>query len=292
MRLEELVSALKERHQGLSPQLKKVSRYVLDNPGDVGVSSLRDLAEKAQVKPNSLVRLAKALGYDTYDEFRRPFRDVARQEVESYPERVRWLQRLGRGSGGDDLFSQVTGALFSNIDFIFQTLDPDRLRHAAECAVGAKRLFVVGLGSCHPPLLGFHYVAQMALPNVVMSTSRAGFLLDDLIDVGSDDVVVAATYRPYRRETVEAVTYARSRGATIISITDGYSSPIAVKDGQTFVAPAGTPQFFPSTLALAAVLEALLAYIVAEAGSGSIERIETFHRLRMERGLYWEDFIK
>lgn len=42
--LDEMLKLLKERQEDLSPLLSQTARYVIDHPGEVGVSSLRDLA--------------------------------------------------------------------------------------------------------------------------------------------------------------------------------------------------------------------------------------------------------
>jgi DNA-binding MurR/RpiR family transcriptional regulator len=36
---------------------------VLENPNDVGVSSMREIAEPRNVKPNTFVRMARTVGF-------------------------------------------------------------------------------------------------------------------------------------------------------------------------------------------------------------------------------------
>lgn len=286
--LDDVLGLIKERFRGLSPQLRQAAQFVADNPGAVGVSSLRALAADAGVKPNTLVRLAAALGFDTWEGLRRPFREVARQGVDGYPDRARRLQRLRHGGSHGLLFGRMASAAIANMEMLFQTLDPVEVRRAARLVVGAGRAWAAGVGSCYPVMLDFHYVARMAFETLQMTPRPGGTILDDILGIGSDDALIAATYHPYRRETVEAVRYARERGASIVAVTDSRASPIAIEATVAFVAPTATPQFFPSTLGLSAVLETLLAFMVAEADTDAVERIGTFHRLRSERALYWE----
>ena len=37
----------------LTPEARKAAVYVLENPQDIGVSTVREIAEAAQVKPNN-----------------------------------------------------------------------------------------------------------------------------------------------------------------------------------------------------------------------------------------------
>ena len=59
---------LAERLDELTPELRKAAAYVLEHPNDVGVSSIREIADAALVKPNSFMRMARAVGFEGYDE--------------------------------------------------------------------------------------------------------------------------------------------------------------------------------------------------------------------------------
>ena len=104
--LDRLAESLLE----MSPQLRKAAQYVLDNPNDIGVSSIREIAEAAEVTPNTMVRMARAVGFGGYEELRRPFREALRAGRESFPDRARWLQSIARGGRHGRLFSDMAAS--------------------------------------------------------------------------------------------------------------------------------------------------------------------------------------
>lgn len=59
-----ILEALSTGLEKLTPEVRKAATYVLDNPNDVGVSSIREIAESANVKPNTFVRLARTVGFE------------------------------------------------------------------------------------------------------------------------------------------------------------------------------------------------------------------------------------
>ena len=61
------------------------------------MSSIRDLASNAGVKPNTYVRLARAVGFSGFDEFREPFKESIRSGNLNFPDRARWLQEVAKG---------------------------------------------------------------------------------------------------------------------------------------------------------------------------------------------------
>ena len=87
----------------------------------------------------------------------------------------------------------------------------------------------------------------------------------------------------------QAVDCARAQGAAIVAVTDSVASPIAIGARHVFCVPTETTQFFTSTVALAALLETLMAFVVADAPVEVVESIERFHRRRHDLGVYWDE---
>ena len=100
---DDVLTRLRSAYNGLSPQLRRGARYLLDQPDDAALLSMRRVAATAEVQPATLVRLAKRLGCSGYDELRDAFRDRLRGAGSAYGDRARRIQsrtsgqRRGRG---------------------------------------------------------------------------------------------------------------------------------------------------------------------------------------------------
>jgi DNA-binding MurR/RpiR family transcriptional regulator len=233
--------------------------------------------------------MAKGLGFDGYEEMRRPFRDAMRRGIDSFPDRVRRLQGLARSGSHGELFGQLADAALGNIETLYSVTSAADLKRAASMIIKARTAYVLGMGSCYSSMHGFYYVGRMAIGNLIFTPQQSSLPIDDLAHISGKDVLFAATYRPYRRETVEAMRYAKERGAKLISLTDSRTSPIAADADVMLLAPTTTPQFFPSMLAMVAMLESLLAFIVSQTGPEAVASIEAFHANRSASGVYWPD---
>ena len=273
----------------MSPQLRKAAAFVLDNPDDVGLSSVRELASAAGVKPNSLVRMARAVGYEGFDDFREPFRDELRSRTQSFPDRAQWLQDVSAEGRLGSLYADVAGTTIENIERMFAGLTAPELAEIADRIVASRRTFIIGVGANYALAHNFSYLVGMALDNVVAVPNEGNVPMDAIVRAGSADVVIGMTFEPYRSEVVETVSAAREQGATIVAITDSHGSPIAIGADHVIIAPSETPQFFPSTLAAAVALETLASFIVADAGKAVVSAIDRFHRRRYHLGVYWKD---
>ncbi len=67
---ELVIERLLAEFDELPGQLQLCARYIIDHPHEVGLQSMRTLAQAADVHPNSFVRLARQLGFDGYEAMR------------------------------------------------------------------------------------------------------------------------------------------------------------------------------------------------------------------------------
>ncbi len=285
-----LLSALAGELSNLTPEVRKVAAYVLENPNDVGVSSIREIAASAQVKPNTVVRMARSIGFEGYDDFRAPFREEIRRGSVSFPDRARWLQSLSTGGKLGSLYADMAASALANIEKTFAETDAEKLKAAADSIVAARHTYVLGVGINRTLARSFAYLADMAVDTIEAIPRDGSLAVDDLAMAGPQDVLMAMTFKPYRTEVVEAVEIAREQGVTIIGISDSPASPILLASDQAFVVRSDTPQFFPSTVATMAFLETLMAFVIADASPDVIANIERFHTRRHALGIYQQEW--
>jgi DNA-binding MurR/RpiR family transcriptional regulator len=285
---EAILNRLTDAYAGLSPQLRRAADYVLNNPNNIGVNSMRQVASAADIKPNTLVRLARAVGFESYNTFREPFRDLLRKGTESFPDRARWLQSIAQGGSHGQLYGQMAASGLGNVEQLFSSSSADEVKAVADLIAGARTAYVLGVGIGFSLAHNFCYIARMGLDNLVQVPHQGNLPIDDIARIGRGDVLLAMTFGPYRREVVDAVRLAKRRKAKVVAITDSRSSPIAIGADRVFVTPTGTPQFFPSSAAAMVLLETLLAFMVADAGRKVVANIDEFHRIRFETGVYWD----
>ena len=286
---DQVIARLTEGFEELSAQLQRAARFIIENPREVGVHSMRGLAAKVDVHPNTLVRLAQALGFDGYDAMRERFRDfMVTGGMGGFRDRADWLRELAATGGTAGVIGQMAEATAGNLDGMWQRQEAETLEQAADLILTARRVYVLGMGSAYSLAHQFWYVARMAFDHIQPIPRHGSQPVDDLAWLTGEDVLVALTFQPYRAETMDAVRLAGEAGVKVIGITDSLTSPLARASDLPLVSPTHTPQFFESHAAVTALLEGLLAVMVSRAGPETAARIETFHARRLEAGLYEE----
>lgn len=286
---EQILSLLTQHLDSFTPQERKAATFILDNSSMVSVSSIRDLASNAGVKPNTYVRMARALGFKGFDEFREPFKETIRSGQLNFPDRARWLQEVASRGELGQLHAQMASSAIENIEASFANTNEAQLNRVANSIVKAKRVFVLGVGVYNTLAQNFAYVASMAMENIVSIPKVGSHLIDDLARAEQGDLVLAMTFKPYRTEVLDAVALAKAQGAAIVGITDSAAAPFVSTCEEVIYVASETPQFFPSTVAAVAILETLMAFIVADADKNIVESIEKFHRRRHAMGVYFSE---
>ncbi|MEI9424098.1 MurR/RpiR family transcriptional regulator [Mesorhizobium sp. Cs1299R1N1] len=288
----QVLNELTSRLATFTPELQKAAAHVLENANLVSITSIRTMAQGAEVKPNTLVRMARALGFDGYEDFRKPFREQVIRGREDFPDRARWLQSLSKGGKLSSLYAEMASASIENIEGLFSETSATALKEVADAIVKARVTYVLGVGFANAIASNFAYLASMAGSSIVAIPRNGSLPVDDLARMEKGDLLIAMTFKPYRREVVEGVELARAQGIEVIGISDSPASPILVRADRRFVVPTETPQFFPSTVALTALFETIMAFVVAEAKPDVISNIERFHQRRHEFGIYWKEETK
>ncbi len=284
-----VLSRLTEEFETLTPEAQKAARYVLENSHCVGVSTVREIAESANVKPNTVVRMARQAGFDGYDEFRSAFRDAIRSGPAGFPDRARWLQGVSRKGELGRLHAEMVGSAIRNVEETFEKIDAESLKGAAKAIWAARRVYTLGVGVNNANARNFTYLASTGMVEFHAIPRAGSSAADDIAWANERDVLIALTCRPYRAEVVDAVQIAREQGVTILAVSDSPASPIIMAARHRFVVSVDTPQFFPSSVAIIALLETLLSFVIAIASPEVIERVEKFHQRRHQLGLYLEE---
>ena len=282
----QVLERLTAEWDALTPEAQKAARYVLENPNDVGVSTVREIAEAANVKPNTFVRMARQVGFEGYEDFRAPFREAIRKGAVSFPDRARWLQDIRKSDDLGGLYADMVEGAIRNLEETFASIDAEALKSAAEAIWASRQVFTLGVGVNNANARNFTYLASTGMVQFHAIPRPGSTPTDDLAWAAKRDVLIAMSMRPYRTEVVAAIEVAREQGLTVIGLSDSPASPIIRAADHGFVVAVDTPQFFPSSVSTIALMETLLSFVIAVASEEIVERVEKFHDRRHQLGIY------
>lgn len=296
----DLISTLQEKLEHLPPELQRAAHWVVAHPAEVGLWSMRRQAQALGVAPATMLRLARAIGYSSYEAFRQPFQQaLAGQSAPGLRDRAAALQAAAGdpATPGHDVLTDYQIQAMGSVC----TLNPGAAFDAAvQTLLDARQVGFLGTRSAFGIAFQMRYAYQLVRRNSVLIDGLGGAPAEQADNLEAGDALIVISQAPYPTATVQLARQAAQRGVALIALTDDPLSPLAVdarhtlrfappdRDGvQARPARQGPGSFFHTTAGLLGLAEHLIARLTARGGADVLNRLtEVEQRLRTDH-VYW-----
>ena len=274
--VDEFRQEIIEKHETLSKRLKQVSRYILDHPNDIAIETLAVVAERCGGQASTIVRFAKAFGFDSASQMQRLFRDELLSNAGNldYNERIRRSNAKKPLDYNDPfhLLEEFTESNKQSLENLKANINQADLQKAIKIITKANTIYIIGFRRSFPVATYLAYALQKTNKRCILIDSVGGLTKGQTVGITSQDLMIAISYHSYTQETLDIVTEAAEHTSNIIAITDSPVSPIATLAKVSFeVNEAEVRQFrsLSASLCLAQVLVIGHAYQSQKENSSS-----------------------
>lgn len=280
---QSVISTITERFDSLSKGHKAIARFVLENYDKAAYMNVEQLSQVTGVSEATVVRFSAEMGYDKYQKFQHAVWEYAKSKLNN-------LQRMELTYGRLDTENILSGVLNSDIDKIRTTLaalDQKEFDTIADVISHARRIYIVGLRSASylAGLLGFYL--NLIFDNVtVVSSVSASEIFEQLYRINHEDVVIGISFPRYSKRTVNALRFAKTKGVTVIGITDGALSPIKVNADYSLLARSDMESFVDSLVAPLSVINALIVTLAARNQTELRRNFEMLEHIWLDYDVY------
>ncbi len=257
----EFVARVKNQFDELPGQIRVAAGFVLDNPQEVALLSMREQARRAGVPPATMTRFAQHLGLSGYDEVRAIHADAIRETPEAYGGRAKNLVQRHREVGVAGVAAEMVSQVAGHIADLGASSRVEQMVAAAQEMVKARRIYCLGHRSSFPVAFQFNYLLSFFDDRSVLLNVTGGTGHPGLLDAGPGDVLLVICYSPAARHVVETAAFARRHGVRIVAITDSEANPIGRLAHRTLLCSSRSPSFFDTISPAFAVCETLVALI-------------------------------
>lgn len=227
---EALQRSIAQQYDDLSRRLQQVAEYALAHPDDMALETIAVIAGRARVPPSSLIRFAKALGFDGFTEMQRLFRSRLVERAPSYSERIRGLRGQHAGEKGQlpaRVLDAFAVASIEALDRLRRELPLERLDQALDLLTSAEVIYVAAQRRAFPVAAYLSYLLSQLDRRSHLLDSVGGMLEQQSRAIRARDVLLAVSFRSYSPEVVGLVEGCHARAVPVIAITDSLLSPLA-----------------------------------------------------------------
>jgi DNA-binding MurR/RpiR family transcriptional regulator len=265
-----------QRMDYLTPAERKVARALLARYPAAGLESSSALAAAAGTSKPTVLRLLARLGFGSYPAFQERLRaEVTRSMSASPLSRA----RARRAAPSDDsVFRRAVEQRGRLVTRLQDTVPPGEIERAVSLLAGRPKHVIIS-GGYFSRLIARTLAMQLdqLIPNVDYADEPLGADVGKYLRAGRHSVAVVFDLRRHELAANEIVSMAKTRGASVILISDESLSPSAEEaDIVLPVAVDGMP--FDSFAGLLVLTESLVDAVFDRVGDAAIERMADWER--------------
>jgi len=250
----DLMRTIQLKFPRLSKGQKLIAEYILKHYDKAAFMTAAKLGVSVGVSESTVVRFANELGFSGYPKLQKSLQELIKNKLTT-------VQRIELSN---ELVSEETalkGVLKSDMENIRATLE--KINHktfedVVNSIFAAKKIYIIGLRSASAlsEFLGFYL--HLILDNVHVVGYGVSDIFEQIINVSEDDLVIGIGFPRYAARTIESLSYAKSKGAKVVAITDSLLSPLAARADHTLIAQSNMASFVDSLVAPLSVINALI----------------------------------
>ena len=238
-----------------SKKEKEIANFFVEQLTDVAFLSIHDISKKLSVGRASIVRFANKLGYDGFYALKQ---DVKNHLQSSIAPLERYQLALKNPSSGYTTMSQIAENEVNNINFVVNNFDKLSFEKAAKLLAHADIVYCAGYNMSSFIAGMLSYLLQRIGLKSFPTTLGGRSLEEQLINIGTNDVLVTFSNPPYSPETITAAKFAQEQGCKVVSFTNSIASPIVKYSDIVISVKSDSEIFTNSYSALLVVLYALV----------------------------------
>lgn len=279
----DILTTIQENVHTFSKGQRKIASFILESYDKAAFMTASRLGKKVGVSESTVVRFAFELGYDGYPDMQRSLQKMIRNRLTT----VQRIEVTKDRLGDQDLLSAVLQSDIEKIRLTLEELDREGFDRAVDAIVSARKIYIIGVRSSAAIASFLHFYLNLIFDNVVLvSANTASEIFESLLRVGEGDVVIGVSFPRYSSRTVQAMSFARDRGATTVAITDSEASPLAPISRYSLMARSDMASFVDSLVAPLSLVNALLVAVSQRKNEELAHTFRTLEDIWEEYGVY------
>ena len=272
------ISQLKDKISELSESQRKVADYIIRHPVDVAFLTVDQLAGLVETSTTTIMRLTFKLGYSGYTEFQKGLQEILRHRADPNTRLFTSLKEQDQ----TDLWVKCAENSIQNIQSTVEMIPRESLEKTIELLSSAERIHCTAIRSAVPIAHSLSYGLRRILGKGDLMVADLGEWTEKVIDFDSSDLVIAISFPRYGNKVIEFIKAAKAKNATVISITDGYSSPLV--DYSDFILPCNVSSisFHNSMIAPMLLVDYLISALAISNSEATKERLDRIDSILQE----------
>ena len=252
-----LISHIQSQYTRFSKGQKLIAQYILKNYDKVAFMTACKLGEAVGVSESTVVRFANALGYSGYPKLQDALQEVIKNKLTTV-QRVDMVKEFNDDSA---ILKKIVKSDMDNIKDTLEEIDEKAFEEAANRILKAKRIYIVGMISSFTIAQYLGFYLGIILDSVHVIRTDMGDAFEQVVKINEDDVLIAISFPRYSKKSYQIVSYAKEKGAHIVSLTDSPFAPVASFTDNLLLVKSNMVSFVDSLVPALSIANALIVSV-------------------------------
>lgn len=254
---QDLMRTIQIKFPRLSKGQKLIAEYILNHYDKAAFMTAARLGISVGVSESTVVRFADELGFDGYPKLQKALQELIKNKLTT----VQRIELSNDFISEESALKSVLKSDMENIRATLEKINPNTFEEVINSIFEAKNIYIIGLRSSTTlaEFLGFYL--NLILDNVKVVGYGISDIFEQMINISENDIIIGIGFPRYATRTIKALTFAQSRNAKVIAITDSLLSPLATNADYTLIAQSNMASFVDSLVAPLSVINALIVAV-------------------------------
>lgn len=267
----------------MSKGQKLIAHFIEQHYDQAAFLTASKLGELVGVSESTVVRFATEIGYSGYPELQKAMQEMIKDKLTS----VQRIDVTAAKIDNNDVLETVLNQDIQKIRHTIEETSRDDFKRAVNSIINAEHIYIYGARSASAlaNFLGYYFGLIFDNVHIITTGSRSG-VYEGLFRISDKDALIGISFPRYSRVSVDAMSFAHSRGASTISITDNMLSPLVPHSSSVLIARSDMASVVDSLVAPLSLINALIVATVIEKKDDVKSTFEALESVWNEHGVY------
>ena len=278
----DLEALIQRKYPELPENQRKVADFLIQNIREAPFLSVMEIESRSGASKATVVRLAQSLGFSGFLEMRGKLIQGVQSQM-----RITEMFPLLAGTSREETLTAVADQDVRNINQTINQLDRKVFADVARMILNASRVYTLGLGisSLMARILAYS-LSQVAIRSTSLVHDYETFI-EQIHLFDRSDLIIAFSFPPYSKETIEVVRAAARRKTRVVAVTDRVTSPVSLYAARVIPVVSQNMLFTNSFSAISVIINALTTEVALLNKAKALKNLKESEKLLERTGHYY-----
>jgi len=262
---------------------KRIALYIEEHYDKAAFMTASKLGQTVGVSESTVVRFATELGYDGYPCLQKAMQEMIRNKLTS----VQRIEVTSSRIGNENVLDSVLNQDIEKIRRTIEETSNEDFNSAVQEICNAERIYIFGVRSTAAIASFLAYYFELIFDNVrLINTTSATSTYEHIFRITEKDVIIGISFPCYSSMAIEAMNFARSRGAHAVALTDSMASPLVQSADSVLIARSDMASIVDSLVAPLSLINALIVATVLKKKEEVSETFRNLEQVWNREGVY------